>query len=176
MRIKSHIYFLLALGLISFTGCSSSAQSGSKKNHKQKNEAYQEDISNYRLKYNTDTAKETRQEPAKATVTPVAPSKDDTKELSARLDTIAHKQTRTAPGYRVLIYSGKSSEEVKKARAKVYEILPDADIYTDFKSPNQRVKVGDALDRVEVNMLYGKLKKAFPNAVIIPDNIVIKAK
>jgi hypothetical protein len=165
----------LAIIFISFAMFScTTAQSQSKKNGKDKEEKYQEDLSKARPVYKqVDTTQVT----GKA-VQPVAPSQDVTKKLNAKLDTISrnNESIKYGQGFRILVYSGKSSAEVKNVRTKIYEILPEADIYQDFKSPNQRVKVGNCLNRLEAYILHGKLKKEFPNSVILPDQIIIKGK
>ncbi len=53
-------------------------------------------------------------------------------------------------------------------------IIPDDKMYMEFRAPNFRVKVGDAISRIEANYLLGKLKTDFPNAVIVPDDINIE--
>lgn len=162
---------ILFIGFAMFS-CTA-AQSQSKKN-KDKDVKYQEDLSKVRPEYKLpDSTASTANNPQ-----PVVPSNDVTKGLNAKLDSVAENNSKVkyAQGYRILVYSGKSSAEVKNVRTRIYEILPDADIYQDFKSPNQRVKVGNCIDRQEAYMLHGKLKKDFPNSVIIPDQIIIKAK
>lgn len=183
--MKNLLYlFVLVLGL-SLVDCTS-AKSQSKKD-KKKNERCEEDVSRYRPKFDKkDTlAAASKDKDTKApTTTTTAPAitnnapQDNTAELQAKLDSMSvkNKEAKTGQGYRILVYSGKSTEEVKAARTKIYNEVPTADIYTDFKSPNQRVKVGNCIDRQEAYSLLGKLKKAFPNAVIIPDQIIIKAK
>jgi hypothetical protein len=165
--------FLILLTAFILFSCSA-AQSQSKKNKDKDKEEYQEDLSRVR----PDFRKADSAQASGKNMQVVAPSNDVTKMLNAKLDTLAknNASAKYAQGYRVLVYSGRSSVDVRNARSKVYDILPDADIYQDFRSPNQRVKVGDCIDRIEAYSLFGKLKKYFPNAVIIPDQIVIKAK
>jgi hypothetical protein len=49
-------------------------------------------------------------------------------------------------------------------------------VYIQFKTPNFRVKVGDAINRLEANYLLSQLKSDFPAAVVVPDDIVINQK
>lgn len=144
---------------------------------------FKEDLTAYRPKYDTDSApktssKETKSAPpatggntsAPSTVGPTA---------DARVDSVAARNksiNKSAQGYRVLVYSGNSSEESRKVRERIYKILPDADIYAQYKQPTFRVKVGDCFNRIEANNLYVKLKDEFPEAKIVPDqiNIIVK--
>lgn len=170
--IKPTLYHGIILVLICTVFSCSSARSQSKRDKHKKE--YQEDLSSYRPTY--DTAQSLKEETRpKADAVAVVPQNDVSKKLNAKLDTLTRKQSgsKYAQGYRILIYSGKSSKDVQAAKTKVYENLPNTNIYIDFKSPNQRVKVGDCLDRTEAYGLLGKLKKYFPNAVLIPDQVII---
>ena len=171
--IKTKNYFILVPVFLLALGCGP-AKSQSKKDKKSKDEKYQEDISSYRLKY--DVKKDTSLEHGKKN-DPVVPQKDVSKNLNAKLDSVYRKNNvKSTQGYRVLVYNGKNQSEVKSIKTQIYQIMPDADIYIDYKAPNQRVKVGNCLYRLEAYRLYGTLKKTFPNAVIIPDQINILAK
>ena len=140
----------------------------------------QEDLSKYRPVYQKQDSATPKQASAttastKAASAPITSQSDVTKALNSRLDSIAAKNRKLkyAQGYRVIVYSGNSSEEARQAKEKVYEILPNADIYTVYKQPTFRVKVGDCFDRLEANSLYIKLKKDFSNALVVPDQINI---
>ncbi len=145
------------------------------------NSGVQEDLSKYRPVYQKQDsatpkqASTTTASATKAASAPITSQNDVTKALNSRLDSIAAKNRKLkyAQGYRVIVYSGNSSEEARQAKEKVYEILPNADIYTVYKQPTFRVKVGDCFDRLEANSLYIKLKKDFSNALVVPDQINI---
>lgn len=137
----------------------------------------QEDLSKYRPAYqkqDSATPKDNSGSTA-AKQAPVTPQNDVTKSLSARMDSIAAvNRTKTrAQGYRIIVYSGNSSDEARQAKEKVYEILPYANIYMVYNQPTFRVKVGDCFDRLEANSLYIQLKKDFTNALVVPDQINI---
>jgi len=172
---------LLLVFLFFLCGCASTQPQSSSDST---SAGIQEDLSKYRPAYqkqDSATPKESASSvPVKqASTTPVVPQNDVTKALNAKMDSIAVKNQKFkyAQGYRVIVYSGNSSEEAKQAKEKVYEILPNADIYTVYKQPSFRVKVGDCFDRLEANSLYIKLKKDFANALVVPDQInIIKEK
>jgi hypothetical protein len=171
MRSKHIILYFLALTL----GCCTSGKSqltsvdssGNKKRFK-------EDLSEVRVKYGV------KEDTVKAPVNnntgkPVVPSKDIKRALSAKMDSIAQRNTRLrfAEGYRIQVYSGDKREDAQKARSKVYDLDPDLNVYEEFRSPVFRVRTGDFLDRLEANYTLVKLQKEFPNAMIVPDKIKI---
>jgi hypothetical protein len=140
-----------------------------------------EDLTSYRPKYDADSAPKTTPTDTKNTSaagTTGGSIINSGKNIDARVDSVANKNKgiKSAQGYRVLVYSGNSSEESKKVRERIYKILPDADIYSQYKQPTFRVKVGDCYNRIEANNLYVKLKEEFPEAKIVPDqiNIIVK--
>jgi hypothetical protein len=102
--------------------------------------------------------------------------KDINGSIDRLMDSIALQNRRyhSAPGYRIMVYSGNSSEESGSVRKEVYEWSRDYDVYTQYKQPAFRVKVGNFADRINANYVYSDLVKFFPNAVIIPDQIEIK--
>ena len=136
-----------------------------------KEQSLNEDVGQYRPKFN---------QVAEKVVEPIAPQPfvatvDVTRQLNARLDSIANKNKRFkyAQGYRILVYTGASSEEVAKVKEQVVALVPSESVYNVYKQPTFRIKVGDYFDRVEAGGTLGTLKKDFPNAILIPDQIVI---
>jgi hypothetical protein len=175
--IKITLYnFLLVMVLAFLFSCAPAKSQSSSSDSSKGSNKYEEDLSSVRPKYEEkDSSTPETQVKNKVAVTP---QNDVTKKLNEKLDTLAKTNgaNKYTQGFRILVYSGKSSQDVQQAKTKVYEVVPNTSIYIDFKSPNQRVKVGDCLDRVEAYSLHGKLKKQFPNAVIIPDQVVITAR
>lgn len=174
--IKISLYnFILVIFLAFLFGCAP-AKSQSSSDSNRNDSKYEEDLASVRPKYEEkDSSQPDNTVKNKVTV---VPSNDVTKKLNEKLDTLAknNSSNKYTQGYRILVYSGKSSQDVQQAKTKVYEAVPNTSIYIDFKSPNQRVKVGDCIDRIEAYSLQGKLKKQFPNAVIIPDQVLIFAR
>ena len=74
-------------------------------------------------------------------------------------------------GYRILVYTGVSSEEAQRNKQSVYSYNSDLNVYTQYKQPSFRVKVGDLTNRVEAHYILNDLKQSFPNAMIVPDQI-----
>ena len=105
----------------------------------------------------------------------VSPQNDITRTLSEKLDSIHfyNQNVVSADGYRVLVYTGSSSDDAKRNKGSVYDVLPDERIYIEWKSPSFRVKVGDYVDKLEAYSNYATLLKVFPNAIVVPDKVNI---
>jgi hypothetical protein len=149
------------------------SQKTKKDHHHNKNTKYDEDLSGSRIRYQVFEDK-TKTDVNKAKPV-VPPTKDVTRELNLKMDTISRKNQslRFAEGYRIQVYSGASREDANKSRDKVLDILPDVDVYLPYRNPVFRVLVGDYTDRLEANSAYVKLKRDFPNAILVPARINI---
>ena len=114
---------------------------------------------------------------AKETITtPVKFEKEINANLRLTLDSMAvsNKRYQSADGYRIMVYSGGSSEESSIAKKTIYDWSTEYDVYAQYKQPAFRVKVGNFPDRVRAYDVLSDIIKIFPNAVIIPDQIDIK--
>jgi hypothetical protein len=134
---------------------------------------YNEDLSTVRPRYGSS-----KEEVVKESGTPsktATPSNDITRSLNAKVDSIAikNKRIKIAEGFRVMVYTGSSSEEAKKVKDKVKILLRGEPVYDQYRQPTFRVKVGDCFNRIEANNLLVSLQKDFPNAIIVPDQINI---
>ena len=76
-------------------------------------------------------------------------------------------------GYTIQIYLGDKREEAENTVEKLFEYDSLIKSNTIFTQPNYRVKTGTIEDRFKANYEYKKLKKTFPNAIIIPEKIKI---
>ena len=76
-------------------------------------------------------------------------------------------------GYTIQIYLGDKREEAENTVEKLFEYDSLINSNTIFTQPNYRVKTGTFEDRFKANYEYKKLKKTFPNAIIIPEKIKI---
>jgi hypothetical protein len=167
MRVPYPMYFLLTVLLMASCAGSGKVSSSSKK--------VEEDLSKY--VYTSKQAVEAHTETqASNNLSGITFDKQINTLINPIMDSIAvfNKRYQNAPGYRIMVYSGNSSEESVTARKQVYEWSRDYEVYTQYKQPAFRVKVGNFEDRVKANYVYSDLLKFFPNAVIIPDQIEIK--
>ncbi|MFL5730879.1 MAG: SPOR domain-containing protein [Cytophagaceae bacterium] len=174
---RSTLYFSVALsGFLTLTACTmGKSQKSGKDHHKHKEVKYEEDLRGSRIKYQVQEDKKTTADAATVNKVQTPPSRDVTKELSLKMDSIARKNQnlRFAEGYRIQVYSGPSREEAYRARDRVLDILPSVDVYPLYRSPVFRVSVGDYAERLEANNAFVKLKREFPNAILVPARINI---
>ena len=143
-------------------------------------QTYKEDLSEVRPKYRDGKDNKNPNEvsvKAKSTddKNNIVVQKDVTKLLNTRLDTLGqrNKRLKLAQGYRVLVYTGNSSEEMKKVKLRLRSLLHDVSVYDEFKQPTFRVKAGDCFSRLEAYYVLNKIHKDFPNAIVVPDQINI---
>lgn len=166
--LNSISLFLLTISCL--MGCKASAQKNNSSND------YYEDISSLRLQYKSQ---EIESGNAKEQVVNgnMGYVKDDSLRLAKKIDSLT-SYLKANPikyaGYRILLYSGQSSEEANKIKKQVYMMNSDDNVYTEYKQPSFRVKVGNYINRIEANYHLEAYKKTFPNAMILPDQIVVE--
>jgi len=173
MTKKKHIEWIknasAILVMIALSSCAAMSQK-----HKHA-ETYFEDLSQVRpsFKKQVDPATTTTQPPAKLPDGEVKFMYDITKSLNQKLDSISSNNRKyvSAQGYRILVYTGSSSEEALKIKQQVYSYSSDLNVYSQYKQPSFRVKIGDFADRIEASYVLNELKEHFPNAMIVPDQI-----
>ena len=140
--------------------------------------AYKEDLSLVRPKY-TQTTTDVITKNANTNSKAFTPTQDITKQLNSKIDTLAvrNKKMKFAQGFRVLVYTGNSSDEVKHVRLKLRGLVANEPVYDEYKQPTFRVKVGDCYSRLEAYYLLSQLQKDFINAIVVPDQInIVKEK
>lgn len=164
------IYYIFVIsGAVALSSCTAvrSQSSGAQGN-------YREDLSVYRPKY-TVSVDDSTPKSSTSSVKNSVPQKDATRLVNVKLDSLAskNKKMKFAQGFRVLVYAGNSSEEVKKVKIKLRGLLQDDAAYDEYKQPTFRVKIGDCFSRLEAYYVLSKLQKDFPNAIVVPDQINI---
>ena len=102
------------------------------------------------------------------------PELDVTDSLDIVLDSIA-TINKNLPylRYTVMVHNSNSRSDAEEARKDVFRVLPEAKPVLQFNSPSYIVKVGDFFDQLEAYQTLIKLKRQFPNAVIIPEQVYI---
>jgi SPOR domain len=77
------------------------------------------------------------------------------------------------PGYTIQIYSGLNREEAGNARKKASDELEmRADL--QYLQPKFRVRVGYYFTSIDAQKDLVRLRRAFPNAILVPENVPIK--
>lgn len=81
------------------------------------------------------------------------------------------------PGYRIRIYSESgigAKKEQQKVRARFLSLYPGLDAYNRYDEPYFKVYVGDCRTRSEAIKLEDRIKRDFPNLIMVPDDINLK--
>lgn len=90
----------------------------------------------------------------------------------------SNMKVRGVPGFRIRIYSESgigAKEEQQRVRAKFLSLFPEIDAYYRYDEPFFKVYVGDCRTRSEALKLYDRVKKSFPNPILVEDYINIKS-
>jgi hypothetical protein len=78
------------------------------------------------------------------------------------------------PGYRIRVYSNlgtNARQESQEIRSKFYEEFPDIPVYREYDSPYFKVYVGDFRTKIEAIKSLKQIKRLFPAAFVVPDQI-----
>ncbi len=100
-----------------------------------------------------------------------------------RLDLLVKKQAyineytsrnarRTDKGYRIMIISTNSRDEVYNAKAKVYTYFPELKAYVWYQSPYFRLKAGNFMDKKDAESYQKRLNSYFPRGVFIMKDVI----
>lgn len=79
-------------------------------------------------------------------------------------------------GYRIQVFMGLGNDALDNAGKikQEFEInFPDVKAYITFREPYYRVRVGDYRNRLEANQLLEAIRKIYPDAWIIQENITL---
>lgn len=111
--------------------------------------------------------------PAKVEPVAVTPVYHVTKEVNAILDSISrfNLTRRFVDGVTIQIYSGSKKEDAMNARKKLGEQAGDLTGNLMYQQPKFRVTVGAYYTTLEAQKDFQRLKRIFPNAILIPEKI-----
>jgi hypothetical protein len=142
----------------------------------QKNKPIQEDLASIRPHFNPppDTGTHYAGNPVK-NVPVVKPVMTVNEKVDFVLDSIDRLNLvkKVLPGYTIQVYSGLNSEEARNARKRLQEELSmRADM--QYIQPKWRVRVGNYFTSLEAQKDLLRLKRAFPNAILVPESIPIR--
>lgn len=167
---------ILCIGSAIF--CISLACTSTKKTSRASNEAYQEDLSVHRIKYETEeipVAEETSIDVERPFAgQDVKPVNDITPRINNLLDSLANESgIHNVQGFTIQVYSGNSREQASDAKSLVYKLVPNSRPETIYVQPNYKVKVGKFLSRFEAQSMYSKLESEFPNVLVVPERFAL---
>lgn len=161
--------FELAMLLASLTtSCLAQRQS--------KDKPYAEDLSHLRPKFeivadSADTA---------ATLVEVQPAIKPVRNVNDKVDAVLDSidrlnvTRRFLDGYTIQIYSGLNREDANNAKKKMIDQVPELVADLQYIQPKFRVRVGNYFSRIEAQKDLVRLKRHFPNAILIPEKIPMK--
>lgn len=139
----------------------------------QRNKAYAEDLSAYRPKPAPDTA---RQRPVPPPVPVVAATHTVNAKVDAVLDSIdrINQLRKFVDGYTIQVYAGQNREAANLAKKRMADEAADLRAELQFLAPKFRVKVGAYYTRLEAQKDLVRLRKMFPNAILVPEKMLIR--
>jgi hypothetical protein len=167
MRIeKMRIFFAMLILSISSICCS--AQKNSSKPY------YHEDLYYLRPKFEevTDTVPQIlMREKLK-----VVPFYQVNQKVDGVLDSINRFNVtrKLIDGYTIQIYSGQNREEAMNAKKKMLAEVSSLTAELEYHQPKFRVRVGSYFSRLEAQRDMLRLKRPFPNAILVPEKIVVR--
>jgi hypothetical protein len=80
----------------------------------------------------------------------------------------------TIEGYRIQIFNASGNNSKKQAndvKADFMQKYPDVESYVLYQAPNFKVRIGDFRSRMEAQKMFNSLKREFPSAYIVKDDI-----
>jgi hypothetical protein len=142
----------------------------------QRNKPIQEDLSSIRPHFPMppDTGKHYAGNPVKnvPVVRPVMTVDDKVNSVLDSIDRLnAHR--KYIPGYTIQVYSGLNRDEAGNTKKRLMEEL---DIRADlqYMQPKFRVRVGYYFTSLEAQKDLVRLKRVFPNSILVPESVPIK--
>ncbi len=132
-------------------------------------QVYREDLSDHRSNFDEIQTQEVKTEPA------VILTNHITAELDSisKLITYENRKPRTEQGFAIQIYNGSSREEATNALGRIRLKFPDIKAQMVYFQPDFKVRAGKFLDRVIAYETYEKVRREFPEALLVPEKIKI---
>ena len=95
-------------------------------------------------------------------------------DITPRLETLLldisayHEKTKTIAGYTIQSYNGNNRKKALQIQAQLHDAFYPLTAEVKYKQPNFSVEIGAFLDMLEAYLLYFRVKKRFPQAIIRP--------
>jgi len=171
--MKNSLLLLLVPIAIGMSACAN-AQWG--RNRDRDTEKITEDLSAVRPKFSdpVDTTKHYQGNPVR-NVPLVTPTNTVNAKVNIVLDSIdrINASKLFIQGYTIQVYSGLSRDEAGNARKRMLEELSmRSDL--EYVQPKFRVRVGTYFNAMEAQKDMVKLKRIFPNAILVPEKVAVK--
>jgi len=167
-RILNQILWSGSLLIIILFSFSCAAQKNSSKPY------YHEDLNSLRPKIadvaDTATANSIRK---KGEVVPIY---NVNKKVDGILDSINrfNVSRKSIDGFTIQIYSGQNQEEAMAAKRRMASDAPDLKADMEYIQPKFRVRVGGYYSRLDSQRDLLRLRRSFPNAILVPEKLPIR--
>lgn len=106
---------------------------------------------------------------------PVIPTHQVNQKVDQVLDSINRFNVtrKFIDGYTIQIYSGQNREEAMNTKKKV-SAEASMNALLEYNQPKFRVRVGNYYSRMESQKDLLRLKRIFPNAILVPEKIPVR--
>jgi hypothetical protein len=161
---------LLVLLITAFTA---HAQRNSRDRDRDRDKNYHEDLSVLRPKFeHTDTAYTQQQSFVHEQVSPQHTVNEKVDMILDSIDAI-NSVRKYIPGFTIQIYSGTNRDDANNTKRKMLEeVEMRADLL--YEQPKWRVKTGKYFTTIEAQKDLVKIRRSFPNAILVPEIIAIR--
>jgi hypothetical protein len=98
------------------------------------------------------------------------------KFINKHTESMHQKQLRGIPGYRIRIFfdgSQTARKKMNQVKGDFMRVFVNLDVYPDYKAPYWRIYVGDFRTSSEALKEYTRIRKVYPNALLVNDYIKI---
>lgn len=139
--------------------------------------SYSEDLTVERIHFETDPKESAASEKVdEKKERQTIPTKTVNAKVDAVLDSLdkLNQFRKFVDGYTIQIYSGQNREEAISAKSKMVVEIGDLEASVQYTQPKFRVTAGRYLSRLEAQKDMLRLKRLFPNAILIPEKISVK--
>ncbi len=138
--------------------------------------SYNEDLSVYRPKFLNESDTARRNTAIDSIRTTVTRTGNVNAKVDAILDSIDrfNLTKRFVDGFTLQVYAGQKREDAMNAKQKVINDAPDLTASMQYIQPKFRVTIGNYFTKLEAQKDLMRLKRIFPNAILIPEKILIR--
>ena len=113
------------------------------------------------------------------TLTPLTSPKNSIKtELDSVFSIVKNElnNVQFIRGLTIQLYTGNDRDNANNVKNRVYQTFDDLIPRVSYDQPNYKVRVGKYYNRLDANEDFTKLKKVFPQAILVPDRILIESE
>jgi hypothetical protein len=142
----------------------------------QSGSAYHEDLSANRPKFLNVEDSLKRNRVTDSVIAIAAPTRNVNAKVDAILDSIDrfNMTKRYVDGFTLQVYSGQKREDAMNAKLKISSEAADLIANLQYIQPKFRVTIGTYFTKLDAQKDLMRLKRIFPNAILVPEKIQIR--